>query len=513
MIDERITRASLAACRGQFPRTCKVCRRPFPTFAAFVEITKPIGALLDPIEDDEPIGLLGFANCTCNTTIALRYEDVREHAAFNRAVFAEAAASRRTDREVVTEFAEQVRLLARTPETAPPAAPFVIDAEMLEVGAALLTIIQRGTLSLPLAPTAALRVRWLALSDSAEPRTLADAIAADAGLAAAVLRAANSAQFAHGGEVTSLLVAISRLGMRGIADVAMSAGVGGALTPKGPFVTQRHMLWRRGVLTALLVKPLCQGRGIDPDDGFVAGLFSSLGAIVGTLAIEVLLAERPQLPAKPWTWWLRILEVFAGDFGKTASKAWALPSLIASVAADPHSIEPNAPAHVAVIAAANRVATLALDRPSVQADDLVGERAIRDEDRAILVKAVPACIAGLVAFTGPSIPVVANAAIAAQDVPDSVAPKAPLTAVIGGLDGVTFDVVGVGTDVVVLSGPQSLAEASLVAVELSTTPTLRFWATTTAVVASQPPRMVLTPFALDVDSDRRLKALVPNTTP
>lgn len=509
MIDERITQACLAACRAQFPRLCSSCGRPFPSFATFLEATTPIGApMLDPIEDDDPVGLLAFSNCGCQTTIALRYEDVRDHAAFNRAVFAEAAATRRSDTDVLAELVERVRTLARTAESgaAPPAMHAATDAEMLEVGAALLAIIQRGTLSLPRAPTAALRVRSLALADNAEPRSLADAIAADAGLAAAVLRTVNSAQYARGGEVTSLLVAISRLGMRGIADVAMSAGVGEALTRSGPFVTQRHLLWRRGVLTALLVQPLCRARGIDQDDGFVAGLFSSLGAIVGTLAIEVLLTERSTLPAKPWRWWLRILEVFAADFGKTASSAWALPSFIASVAADPHAVEPGCPPHVAMVAAAHRVATLALERPSLEADDLLGERTIRDEDRKVLMKALPASIAGLAAFTGTPIPVIDNVAVAPHEV-SVTAPRAPLTAVIGGIDGASFDVVGIGCDVLVLSGEHALSEASLAAIELSITPTLRFWAMTTAVVMSQPPRMVLAPMALDADTCRRLKSL------
>jgi hypothetical protein len=69
-----------------------------------------------------------------------------------------------------------------------------------------------------------------------------------------VLRAANTAQLARGGEVTSLMVAISRLGLDGIANIAMAAGVGEAFTRRGRFATGRHLLSRRTLLTALITR-------------------------------------------------------------------------------------------------------------------------------------------------------------------------------------------------------------------------------------------------------------------
>jgi len=507
MLDDRIAHATLAACCAQFPRLCSCCAREFPSFAGYLAATTPVGLpIFDPIEDDDPIGVLGFANCACRTTIAIRYEDVRDHVAFNRAILAEAAATKRTDVDVLVELIAIVQRLAMTKAALTGDASAPDDDGMLAMGAALRGIIERGTLNLPRAPTAALRVRALALADTADPRTVADAIAADAGLTAAVLRTANSAQFARGGEVTSLLVAISRLGLRGIATIAMTAGVGEALTRRGPFVTQRHLLWRRTVLTALLTKPLCQARGLDPDNGFVAGLFSSLGAIVGTLAVEALLAEQPTLTARPWRWWLRLLEVFAADFGRSAAQAWSLPSLIADVAADPHAVSAPASPYVAVVAAASRVATLALERQSLDVDDLWGERTIPDADRKVLVRAVPGAIAGLIAFTGPAVPVTANSAVVADAVPAFAGPRQPMTALI---DGGSYDVEGIGADGLLVSGARMLAESSLVSVELPLTPPLRFWATTTAMMASTPPRMVLAPFALDPVTCRRLRDLIP----
>lgn len=507
MLDDRITQATLAACCAQFPRRCSCCAREFPTFANYLQVTTPIGLpILDPIEDDEPVGVLGFANCQCRTTIAIRYEDVREHASFNRAIFAEAAASNRTDVDVLAELVAIVQRLATTRPVSPGGA-MQDDDGTLELGAALRSIIERGSLTMPRAPTAALRVHALATSDGADPKQIADAIAADAGLTTAVMRAANAAQMARGGEVTSLLVAISRLGMRGIATIAVSAGVAEALTGRGPFVTQRHLLWRRTVLTALLTEPLCQARRLPADEGFVAGLFSSLGTIVGTLAIEALLIEKPNLPARPWRWWLRLLEVFAADFGRAAATSWALPSVLAEVAGDPHAVKPTASAHVAIVAAAGRVATLALERPSLESADLAAERLIRPDERDALVVAVPRVMDSLLALTGGAVPVSPNSAVTAAAVPTMAPPTVALKAVI---DGETYDVIGLGHEGIVVTGPKVLTESSLVSVELKQAPPVRLWATTVAMVSATPPRMVLTPCALDPDAAARLRALVPD---
>jgi hypothetical protein len=224
------------------------------------------------------------------------------------------------------------------------------------------------------------------------------------------------------------------------------------------------------------------------------------------LAIEVVLTEQPDLPARPWRWWLRLLEVFAADFGQGAAKAWGLPSLISEVAADPHALRTGATPYVPLVAAASRVATLALEKPSLGVDDLVGERLVRDADRAVMVRAVTAAFDDLSSFTEAAVPVTANAAVVSEAVSEMCAPRMPLTAVI---NGAVFNVVGVGDDDLMLSGPQVIAETSLVAVELAQTPPLRFWAVTTALVSIKPPRMVVSPVAVDADTWRRLKALLP----
>ncbi len=506
MISDRVVESTLSACAAQFPRRCSCCHREFPSFGDFLATCTPIGLpLLDAIDDDEdPVGALSFANCVCKTTIAIRYEDTSDHLAFNQAIFAEAAATCRTEVDVLAELIATVQGLASHTGPSMQHTHAERDADLLEIGAALRSIVDANTLQLPKAPTAALRVRALALDENTELGAIAEAVATDPGISVAVLRASNAAAFARHGEVTSLLVAVSRLGRRRIADIAMSTGVSQAMIGQGPFVSQRHLLWRRSVLTGLLARGLAARRGLQPDDAFVAGLFSSLGALVGTLAIEKLLLDRTTTAARPWRWWLRLLDMFGGEFGRSASRNWGLPSLLADVASEPNGANIQEKPYVALLAAASRVATLSLDRQVVTVDLLARERVIPEEDRAFLVQALPQAVGELVDFVGPSAPLHPNGAVSSDEA-TVLAP--PIRSIAASVNDESWVIAGIGNNRLALTGHQVLAETSIVAVEVDVEPPLKFWAITTPMASMKPPHLMAWPFALEPETLARLRGL------
>lgn len=62
-------------CRAQFPRHCSACDRRFASFEQYLIETTPVGV---PVEydsaPDDPFGIVEFANCTCGTTLSVRWE-------------------------------------------------------------------------------------------------------------------------------------------------------------------------------------------------------------------------------------------------------------------------------------------------------------------------------------------------------------------------------------------------------------------------------------------------------
>lgn len=520
---EHFARTALHACRSQFPRSCRCCGTNFPSFDNYLEKTTLIGKpMLDPIEDDEPIGLLCFANCACGSTLALCYEDTREHSAFNNALHTFAQTAGKTDVDVAIDLVHTVHRWAlagaepassTSTESASSAAPVpAIDPLVLDLGASLLEIISRGAVVIPPAPTAALKVRALVSADDVNVRAVADALAVDPGLATGVLRVANSAYFQRSGEVSSLLQAVTRLGFKEIAQLSLTLGVGRSFMGGGPFANERALLWRKSLVTALLGKSLAQVRRLDAEECFVSGLFSSLGSVVGLLSLELLLKERPDIPAQPWAWWMRLIDIFAADLGREAAQHWQLPSLIASVAAHPHgglaSSSPHAPI-VATIAAARDVAARVLERPRIERIDLDDIAALSADERTHLVGAIPQLALAIAAFdaglqrgTTPPTPT--------TQAPEPVPPPAtPLMASTVVPAAGRFDVTGLVSEALVLEGSQAFAPTTLVCVELELEPRLRLWATVTHT-SSTPTgqRTQLAPFVVDDHAWRRWRLLV-----
>jgi hypothetical protein len=110
-------------CLAQFPRPCGTCGTVYPSFRAWIERTVPVGAPMpDDLEDEDPIGLISFANCPCGSTLSLTCEDPTgaAHRAFNEALRREAAASGRRRGELLTELRETVRAAARAGGTHGP---------------------------------------------------------------------------------------------------------------------------------------------------------------------------------------------------------------------------------------------------------------------------------------------------------------------------------------------------------------------------------------------------------
>jgi len=89
--------------------------------------------------------------------------------------------------------------------------------------------IQDESLDLPMLPKVATLVLELVNDVDSDMVTLAKLIQTDPALAGHVMRIANSAAFSTAVKMSSLQQAISRLGMRNVADIALAASMGPAL--------------------------------------------------------------------------------------------------------------------------------------------------------------------------------------------------------------------------------------------------------------------------------------------
>jgi putative nucleotidyltransferase with HDIG domain len=144
------------------------------------------------------------------------------------------------------------------------------------------------TPDLPTMPQAALAVMREAGLPTSTAKSVADSIAKDQGLAARVLRLANSAYYGMPRQVHDIQEAVLMLGMRSIGNLATVAStypwmakplVGYGLGPQE--------MWRHSFATAVSARQVAaRCRMADPETCFTAGLLHNLGKVVLSTWLE-----------------------------------------------------------------------------------------------------------------------------------------------------------------------------------------------------------------------------------
>jgi HD-like signal output (HDOD) protein len=204
-----------------------------------------------------------------------------------------------------------------------------MTAPMTDLSKQLDALVEHGELVIPPYPAAAMRLRALIESEKYGMSQIADAAAADAALAAALLRIANSAVYrGDGPPLTTLLRAVNRLGARAVSSLALAAGVGAAATAPGPLADVKYRVWRRSITCALAAQRFGPSRGIDAEVAFLAGLLHGFGRSVAVACIEKLLGTSPE--AHPLPEWLEVVERHRARLAARVAALWQLPPAIAA---------------------------------------------------------------------------------------------------------------------------------------------------------------------------------------
>jgi HD-like signal output (HDOD) protein len=204
-----------------------------------------------------------------------------------------------------------------------------MPASVADLSKQLDELFERGDLVVPPYPAAAMRLRSLIESDKYGLSQIADAASADAALAAALLRIANSAVYrGEGPPHTTLLRAVNRLGARAVSSLALAAGLGGAATAPGPLADVKYRCWRRSVTCALAAQRFGPSRGIDAEVAFLSGLLHGFGRSVAIACIEKVL---PRSPAEHTiAEWLELVERHRAKLAERVAQLWQLPPAIAA---------------------------------------------------------------------------------------------------------------------------------------------------------------------------------------
>ncbi len=213
-----------------------------------------------------------------------------------------------------------------------------------------------GRLAIPVLPAVASTVLAMIDDPDADIARLARTIQHDPAIAGHVMRVANSASLRGGALIVSLQQAITRLGMRSIADIALAACIGPKLFDAPHHRALIERIWSESLATALWSREIARALRRNVEVAFLCGLLHQIGKPVLLQAVQELsqgcseqLEEPPLLAA---------LERHAAAAGLAVATHWGLPEQVAETIAHvaDFSRSERAPDLVAMISVAHAMA-------------------------------------------------------------------------------------------------------------------------------------------------------------
>jgi HD-like signal output (HDOD) protein len=188
-------------------------------------------------------------------------------------------------------------------------------------------------------PQTLAQVISIAQDENASIDSMAKVIERDPGLAARVLRAANSPHFGRMREVTSIHQAAQTVGFRAVFSFALASSVY-SLTENVSGVIPRLRFWRHSLETAVAARLLAPHMGgVSPDEAFVSALLHDIGMLIYDTAFtaryeEIMHeveagADLCELERREWG----ATHAAAGEF---LLKQWNIPAGIAEAVGQHH---------------------------------------------------------------------------------------------------------------------------------------------------------------------------------
>ncbi|TNF33070.1 MAG: HDOD domain-containing protein [Gammaproteobacteria bacterium] len=141
--------------------------------------------------------------------------------------------------------------------------------------------VETDQLKLPSLPEVAINIRNAVEKETSSASQIAEILTQDAALAARLLQLANSPLYRQRSEITSLQMAVTRLGVRVVRDLVMTLAMK-QIYKAGSDTLHRYFLelWANSVEVAALSRTLAgHVPGLDAEQGLLAGLIHNIGAL------------------------------------------------------------------------------------------------------------------------------------------------------------------------------------------------------------------------------------------
>jgi HD-like signal output (HDOD) protein len=195
--------------------------------------------------------------------------------------------------------------------------------------------LEAGEYSLPMLPESTGELLRLLQSAEVDFGAVEALVQQEASLAARVLRLANAPTYRRSQDVSSLRVAITRLGTRQVTRIALSEQMASVFHVPG-FEDLARSSWWRARLSSVYAAALARRLGDDPDTAFVCGLLHGVGApIVLQVVVRVADHMEERISRAAVLGWV---ESWYVTVGQELGAAWELPEVVQAAIA--HHLHP-----------------------------------------------------------------------------------------------------------------------------------------------------------------------------
>ncbi len=198
------------------------------------------------------------------------------------------------------------------------------------VTATVRTMLERkiveGELQMPVLSTVVTQVIELTRSMETSGTELSELIHGDQALAAHLLRVANSPLYLPSVQIVSLQQAISRLGMRVIADLAVALAAKSVAFKVPGHEDEVRYLWRRAAAAGAFAREIGRMRRKSAESALLCGLLQNVGFPILLQTTQEICDELGYEIPKEVAW--SLAEEYHATVGARMAGSWGLPDLV-----------------------------------------------------------------------------------------------------------------------------------------------------------------------------------------
>lgn len=204
---------------------------------------------------------------------------------------------------------------------------FDLDPRLQRVMEHVATQLDQGRFKPPMLPEIAIQLSELAAKPDVELRDVETTVSRDPAVAGRILSVARSALYSRGAAVKSLRVAIMRIGLFEVRDIAFQLVARSSVFRVVGYTDRLRELFEAAQACGLVAREMCRITGLESDLAYLCGLLHDLGEAI-VLSIVAEWHQRTGEPLPKVEELRPIIARYHAPAGAKVCEMWNLPEAI-----------------------------------------------------------------------------------------------------------------------------------------------------------------------------------------